>query len=713
MNASKLRTRLQAYLVAIANKDSRFRDAMQAAAELETDSEFEQKLDALDPTEVAAAMDYRGAWNASTNIPALADGTGDSGDMYKVSVAGTRNLGSGSIAFKVGDLVIYSGSVWEQISAADTVPYAQTRFVDLSGDDTTGDGSTDRPFRSYAAAGASIPDASSSKLYAIKALGAGDFVEDSLVFAPWIVYSGIASDFGTVSIRRTDGKAVPSATTTGDYFLSSILMKTGFDFYLSASGSRIWLNNVRFHGLQESTLLTCVPDVSDSLAGKYITLDGPLYSWYIWFSTGNGTIGTDPALAGRIGYKASIATNATAADVVAAISSILSSTPQSLLILQDFNFDFFYTGPVNADQIPILCTQSFNVAPLGVGTSGFTAAISRIGTGSRVGTSSGTVGLQMRNCSSGVLDLTGSSLKLERTASAFLYETTILHGLLCEGPSSGAVSNAIVSRSRIQNTRMKGRFNLTNINSQLAGFNNGVTVSGTSGGNPQTQMPFDTRNTFAQATGVSMVSGTNVLTGLGFKIPEGNHVIGDGIPANTTVLNSRDLAGNDVRISANATKTQTTTISYRFVLFQSGALPTQVGFGGSSQAEALSGLLYTPVTSSNWNVPPTQVRHALDQLGSRVLTKESYTLLAGDIVSGYADLTKKYKPGSVEARVRPVAAPATFVLGDEGTEYTMSTYVDASGITKSRITLAGNWAASLLAGDVIKIHGTVESDELN
>jgi hypothetical protein len=259
---------------------------------------------------------------------------------------------------------------------------------------------------------------------------------------------------------------------------------------------------------------------------------------------------------------------------------------------------------------------------------------------------------------------------------------------------------------------MKGRFNLTNINSQLAGFSNGVTVSGTSGGNPQTQMPFDTRNTFAQATGVSMVSGTNVLTGLGFKIPEGNHVIGDGIPANTTVLNSRDLAGNDTRISANATKTQTTTISYRFVLFHSGALPTQVGFGGSSQAEALSGVPYTPVTSGNWNVVPTQVRHALDQLGSRLLFKESYTLLAGDIVSGFANLLNKYKAGSIQVWIRPAAAPTTFIFGDEGTEYTMSTYVDANGITKSRLTLAGAWT-SRLAGDVIKIHGTIESDELN
>lgn len=52
MNANKLRTRLEAYLAAVASQNSLVRDAIQEAAELEADSEFEQKLDALDPVEV-------------------------------------------------------------------------------------------------------------------------------------------------------------------------------------------------------------------------------------------------------------------------------------------------------------------------------------------------------------------------------------------------------------------------------------------------------------------------------------------------------------------------------------------------------------------------------------------------------------------------------------------------------------------------------------
>lgn len=59
-------------------------------------------------------MEYLGTWNASTNTPTLANGTGNAGDVYIVSVAGTQNLGAGNITFAAGDWVIYNGSVWEK-----------------------------------------------------------------------------------------------------------------------------------------------------------------------------------------------------------------------------------------------------------------------------------------------------------------------------------------------------------------------------------------------------------------------------------------------------------------------------------------------------------------------------------------------------------------------------------------------------------------------
>lgn len=69
----------------------------------------------------ATVMEYQGTWNASTNSPALADGTGSTGDVYRVSTAGTRDLGSGNITFDVGDLVIYNGSVWQKSDTTDAV----------------------------------------------------------------------------------------------------------------------------------------------------------------------------------------------------------------------------------------------------------------------------------------------------------------------------------------------------------------------------------------------------------------------------------------------------------------------------------------------------------------------------------------------------------------------------------------------------------------
>lgn len=62
-----------------------------------------------------SAMEYKGMWNAETNVPELADGTGDVGDMYFVSKAGEQDLGSGSIQFFEGDRIVYNGSVWQRL----------------------------------------------------------------------------------------------------------------------------------------------------------------------------------------------------------------------------------------------------------------------------------------------------------------------------------------------------------------------------------------------------------------------------------------------------------------------------------------------------------------------------------------------------------------------------------------------------------------------
>jgi hypothetical protein len=81
----------------------------------------------------SSAFEYKGAWNAATNTPTLANGTGDAGDTYRVSVAGTQ-LGQ---TWNVGDLALYDGSVWQKVDGADAVESVngQTGVVVLDTDD--------------------------------------------------------------------------------------------------------------------------------------------------------------------------------------------------------------------------------------------------------------------------------------------------------------------------------------------------------------------------------------------------------------------------------------------------------------------------------------------------------------------------------------------------------------------------------------------------
>ena len=65
-------------------------------------------------------LSYEGVWNASTNSPALASGTGTQGDYYIVSVAGTTNL-DGVTDWQVGDWAVFSGTVWQKLDQTNTV----------------------------------------------------------------------------------------------------------------------------------------------------------------------------------------------------------------------------------------------------------------------------------------------------------------------------------------------------------------------------------------------------------------------------------------------------------------------------------------------------------------------------------------------------------------------------------------------------------------
>jgi hypothetical protein len=82
---------------------------------------------------------YAGNWDASSNTPTLADGDGGAtfgiGATFRVSVAGTQDLGSGNITFAIGDKVVYNvNAVWEKWDSND----ADIDLNDLADVDTTG-----------------------------------------------------------------------------------------------------------------------------------------------------------------------------------------------------------------------------------------------------------------------------------------------------------------------------------------------------------------------------------------------------------------------------------------------------------------------------------------------------------------------------------------------------------------------------------------------
>ena len=59
---------------------------------------------------------YKGDWEADTNNPILSDNSGVVGDIYKVSIGGNIDIGSGSINYVAGDLIYLSEDNWIKIS---------------------------------------------------------------------------------------------------------------------------------------------------------------------------------------------------------------------------------------------------------------------------------------------------------------------------------------------------------------------------------------------------------------------------------------------------------------------------------------------------------------------------------------------------------------------------------------------------------------------
>jgi hypothetical protein len=92
------------------------------------------------PASVTGAMNFVSTWNASTNTPALASGSGNKGAFYKVSVAGTTTL-DGIASWNVGDSAVFDGTTWDKIDGitSEVISVAgRTGVVTIASSDVSG-----------------------------------------------------------------------------------------------------------------------------------------------------------------------------------------------------------------------------------------------------------------------------------------------------------------------------------------------------------------------------------------------------------------------------------------------------------------------------------------------------------------------------------------------------------------------------------------------
>lgn len=171
-------------------------------------------------------MEYLGTWAASTNTPTLANGTGNAGDVYIASDAGTVNFGAGAISFIAGDWVVYSGSQWQKSVNSNSVVSVNTKtgIVTLDSDDI-GEGVVNLYF-SDARAQAAITGAASTvvtaNLNTSRALasdGSGKITDTAVTATELGQLSGVTSAIQT----QIDGKASTSLNNLASTAINAAL----------------------------------------------------------------------------------------------------------------------------------------------------------------------------------------------------------------------------------------------------------------------------------------------------------------------------------------------------------------------------------------------------------------------------------------------------------------------------------------------------------
>ena len=171
---------------------------------------------------LVGGVQYKGTWNASTNVPTLQSSVGVQGNYYIVNVAGTTNL-NGITDWQVGDWAIFSESTWQKVDNTESVVSVNgfTGAVSLTTDNIP-EGTTNLYYLNSRARGA-LSFAAGSGAYN-NVSGVITIPTDNnqiLNGAGYITLGSLSANAPLTYNPLTGAFSIPKATTSVDGYLSA------------------------------------------------------------------------------------------------------------------------------------------------------------------------------------------------------------------------------------------------------------------------------------------------------------------------------------------------------------------------------------------------------------------------------------------------------------------------------------------------------------
>lgn len=171
---------------------------------------------------LVGGVQYKGTWNASTNVPTLQSSVGVQGNYYIVSVAGNTNL-NGITDWQVGDWAIFSESTWQKVDNTDAVTSVNgfTGAVSLITDDIP-EGSTNLYYLNSRARGALSFAAGSGAYNNVTGVITIPTNNNQILNgAGYITLASLSASAPLTYNNLTGGFAIQKADATNDGYLSS------------------------------------------------------------------------------------------------------------------------------------------------------------------------------------------------------------------------------------------------------------------------------------------------------------------------------------------------------------------------------------------------------------------------------------------------------------------------------------------------------------